>query len=424
MVKPYQVQESRADWIIGFTIPLGIFVEAGSPIVLATSEIGQDGLFIPLSLILLPFAMVLRVVRGGGGQQTYPWLLTYASISFSAYAMVMSAVSALTINTIAILYGLQWALTFAWLPYFSTLYDPKRFSAFLRGFVLGVLVNVGYYSLSGLIEIAFYGGLQDAGRLSQNLILVGQYQVATYLPTLIVYSALIVISLKHYGVIEVGKIIYISIVSLSLLALIFLASRESVLVLLSFIVLLGLLRGGAARAASIAAFVLLGLALMNMGALTEAFRASDFRLLNKLANLAVEGKALAGRDVMIADVVQIIRHDPIFGTYFLPPNSGINNLRVEAPSAHNMYLDVFAWSGLLGGILFSLAIISLLGVSLKNVLASRRASASGRAALNITLLLIVFLFISNNINVPMRQPLIVPMFSLLAFICSRYAKLA
>src|SRR5690606_6741266 len=92
MARSQQHKKSPADWIIGFTIPLGIFIEVGSPILLATSSIGQDGLFIPLSLVLLPFALVLRAIRGGAEQAIYPLLLTYASIAFSAYALVMSAV--------------------------------------------------------------------------------------------------------------------------------------------------------------------------------------------------------------------------------------------------------------------------------------------------------------------------------------------
>src|SRR5690606_40177672 len=67
-------------------------------------------------------------------------------------------------------YGIQWAMTFAWFPYFSTLQHPARFAAFLRGFIAGFLVNIIFYLLSGVLEIALYGGLQDAGRLSQNFV--------------------------------------------------------------------------------------------------------------------------------------------------------------------------------------------------------------------------------------------------------------
>lgn len=416
MARPYQVQKSRADWIIGFIIPLGIFIEAGSPILLATSPIGQDGLFVPLSLILLPFALVLRVVRGGGGHQTYPTLFTYAAIAFSVYALVMSAVSALTIDSIAILYGLQWAMTFAWLPYFSTLHEEGRLRTFLKGFVAGVLLNVGFYALSGVLEIALYGGLQDAGRLTQNLILVGQYQVATYLPTLVVYSFLVVVALQQSQVLQIGKGTFILLAGLSLLVIVFLASRESVLVLVAFVILMGLLRGGAARISALFFLVLVVVAVLNLDALASVLRASEFRLFDKVANLSAEGNALAGRDVMVEDVLQIIRANPVFGTYFLPPNSGINNLRVEAPSAHNMYVDVFAWSGFLGALVFCLGIVSVLSTAFRRIVDSYRRNGSdlgGSAAI----LLVILLLISNNINVPMRQPLISPIFALLVFLC-------
>lgn len=412
-------RRSRADWIVGFIVPLGLFLEVGSPILLATSSIGEDGLFLPISLLVLPFALALFVFRRSSGAQVYSPLLVYAAATFTAYALVMSAVSAITVDSIAIVYGIQWTLTFAWLPYFSTLTCPSRFESFLRGFIIGVLFNVIFYGLSGILEIAMYGGLQDAGRLSQNLVLAGQYQVATYIPTLVAFCFLIVVVLSEARIVHIGRVLQLSIVTLSLLVITFLASRESLLVVVTFAVVYGVSKGGAARVLSLLSAGAVVLVLFNLDALAYAFRQSDFRLFDKIANLANEGSALAGRDVMIADVFQIIEANPIFGSYFLPPNSGVNMLRVEAPSAHNMYIDVFAWTGLLGGLLFCLAILPILFSAIRYSTGFSGTGREGSFKRNIALLVIVFLIISNNINVPMRQPLISPLFAFLTFICLR-----
>lgn len=416
MTHPLAGRRSRVDWIIGFTIPLGLFVEAGSPILLATSSIGEDGLFLPVSLLTLPVALALFLFRRSAGK-VYPPILVYAAATFTVYALVMSSVSALAVDSIAMIYGVQWALSFAWLPYFATLTQINRFQYFIKGFIIGVLCNAIFYGSSGFLEILIYGGLQDAGRLSQNLILPGQYQVATYLPTLVAYSFLIVVTLSEAQVVRIPRILQLAIIALSLVVITFLASRESLLIVVASAILYGLLKGGIARTLSLASAGAVALMMLNLEALAYAFRQSDFRLFDKIANLADEGSALAGRDVMIADVFRIIEANPIFGTYFLPPNSGVNMLRVEAPSAHNMYIDVFAWTGLLGGILFCLAILPILFSALRHTVEALGGDRKDVLKRNFALMTLVFLTISNNINVPMRQPLVSPLLAFMVFIC-------
>ena len=75
------------------------------------------------------------------------------------------------------------------------------------------------------------------------------------------------------------------------------------------------------------------------------------RILNKVASLHAADNLFAARDEMIADVLQIVRSNIMFGTHFLSPQN-FSYGAVTAPSAHNIYVDAFLWTGLFGGILF------------------------------------------------------------------------
>src|SRR5690606_29179544 len=80
--------------------------------------------------------------------------------------------------------------------------------------------------------IILYGGLQDQGRVSQNLILPGHYQMYVYMPTIVAYSTLIVVLLKNINLINLDRIKYSAFLFFSAISIIFLGAREAILVLI------------------------------------------------------------------------------------------------------------------------------------------------------------------------------------------------
>jgi len=148
------------------------------------------------------------------------------------------------------------------------------------------------------------------------------------------------------------------------------------------------------------------------------------RILAKVAALGEEGRALGSRDQMIGQYLSVIRDSPIFGSAMLPPETIYRTLGVTAPSAHNYYVDVFAWTGLVGGILIAMAVVYGLAASILAVLQSYRRPlremrdrwvVAGSASC-----LILFFVVSNNINVPLRQPLTGPLAALMMYLVMRY----
>jgi len=411
------------DGVIGFFIPLGVFIEVGSPILLATSPIGQENFAFPLSLLLVPVAL-LRALQRTDKTRIYPQMLVFSALIFSVYCLVMSMASLVVIDPLAFVYGLQWAMVFIWLPYFSTLADQRKFHSFAKGFIYGTLVNLIYYLISGLYEIVFFGHLQDAGRMTQNLFLPGQYQIALSVPTIVAYSSIACMILINARIVDVPRYFILIILSLALPVLLFLAAREAVLVVLVFCIAWAFVRGGIVRiGALVAAFAFL-IVILNPAPALHLLEGSEFRLLDKIMKLEDEDGQLGGRDTMLGEVTHLLENSPVFGTYFTPPNSGIKLVAIDAPSAHNMYVDAFVWSGLLGGILFLLSALSIATLAAKRVWQSYTIAKHDYLGRYFGILMLVFLFVSNNLNVPMRQPLLAPLIGFLIFVCSYWSSSA
>lgn len=406
---------SKVDWALGFVMPLGIFLEAGSKIFLATSPLGEEQFAIPLSLLFLPVALALTAFRWEGAV-AYSRPVAFLSTAFVLYCVVMSAVANLTHDSTAILYGVQWILVFLWMPYFLTLTDVRRRSGFLNGFIIGTAFTIAYYLTSAAVEFVSYGALLDQGRMSQNLILPGQYQIAVYVPTTMAYSVSIVNALHLSGQKRLPLQALLALNAGALLCLIGFAAREGILVYFLATVLLISFRDARRAALSLlATFVAAGIFVASINTLTDFALQSDVRALQKIAS--VPENRTAGRDIMIAEVVTVIEREPMYGTRFLPPNTEGFGLTINAPSAHNMYVDAFAWTGLVGGLLFLAFALVLFGSSTSAILSSFMAgSAGGIAPRYAGLLLIILLLVSNNINVPMRQPLIAPVIAFLIFL--------
>lgn len=407
----------RADQVIGFLTPLGIFLEAGSPIYLATSPLAQEDFSFPISIIALPFAIFISISRKQRRVNFNNPVAFFAGF-FSIYALATSAAYSVLYRPTAILYGIQWCTLFIWFFYFNSLESAQKFFAFVRAFCAGTIFTIFYYLIAGLIEYFTYGGLQDGGRMSQNLIFPGQYQIAVYLPTLVSYTLILLNIFTKTKIFNISKYFLAVINIAGAISLLFFAAREAILVVACYIFLTMIADRGPKRFLALLGAGVLVLIILNASAVTAMLEGSQFRLVEKLATLDESDNYLGGRDTMVADVMDVIRINPLFGTYFLPPNSGIISSTINAPSAHNMYVDAFAWAGILGGLLYCTVCLLLLRLALRRIFNSFGALEGDYLGRHCAILLIVMLFVSNNLNVPMRQPVISPMLAMMIFICS------
>jgi len=347
-----------------------------------------------------------RNIRGG-----YLFLIV---LSFFVYSLVI-AVNHVSISPKAMLYAIQWNLFFFWLCVFYSIQNNSfAIERLFNGITYGAYIGALYIFLCGAFEILIFGALTDSGRMAQNKVLPGQYQLYVYVPTMLSYSTLFTNWLIRSGKVNHRKWFFYSLNFITFVAIIFTGSREGILVyMLGMLLFVISTKKSMLLFATLSAPVFLLLIYLNLSAILSGIGSEDIRLLSKFASLAEGGAKFGARDVMIADYMVIINSAPFVGTGMLPPNISMPQLGILAPSAHNFYVDVFAWSGVLGGgviLLFSGAIIIK---SLKIIIFTDYRYLENHILVGGGILSLIFLLLSSNINVPYRQPLTAPIFAIL-----------
>src|SRR5690606_5340473 len=123
----------------------------------------------------------------------------------------------------------------------------------VRPFFYGAFIGAAYIFLSGVLEYIIYGALLDAGRVSQNLIFKGQYQLVVYTPTVLAFSFLIVLSFYKANLFSLPRSALVVYFAICFVAIIFTGSREGLLVCLLGGCLVGIITS--VRAALVVCFV-------------------------------------------------------------------------------------------------------------------------------------------------------------------------
>lgn len=403
---------------MGFLVPLGIFLEAGSPIILATSHLTQTKLALPLSFFALPIALVVGVNRLLKIREASKYRALFFGFPFIIYTSIFALFSAAFVNPMALVNGVQWLLPFFWAPYFLSL-RSRNFGSFAEGFVLGSFGGAAYYFAAGILEIMLYGALQDFGRITQNLIFPGQYQIAVYVPTVLAYSVLLSTVFIKNGVVNRSRWFLLTLNLLGLFAIFFTASREGILVfVIGHILITSIERRSKLVTNLFVVSVFAIFVVLNFDLLLLKVAESDFRMLNKFAALQVLENRLGGRENMINEALNIYWKNPLFGTNLLSPQTFAATF-VSVPSAHNIYVDAFVWTGLFGGIFFLLFSVAFLVQAFSLVL-NQFSTQLIKTSAGVAVVSVTFILLSNNINVPWRQPLTAPIGALLLALCFNY----
>ena len=408
--------ERKLAWLVMFLIPMPVFLSPSSSIILASGSIYNDALAFPLSFFLTPFIVLYGVKNLANVKGLGSVALVLLAI-FSIWVVLLSFASAATNSPVSLIYAAQWLLLLFWGNYFFSSLYGYNLGGLMRPFFWGAFVGAAYILISGLLEIVFYGALLDSGRMSQNLVFKGQYQLYVYTPTLLAVSFLVVLTLYKSGILLLSKFCFFSYFLALFFALLFTGAREGLLVFLLGGFLICFIRSALSMLLVLMAFGLIfsGIYIYS-DSIFQYFASSDLRLLNKFARLREAGDSLGARDVMIASYWGLIERDYMLGFGLLPPELAYPDAGVDVKSAHNFYVDVWAWTGLPGFALMTYFAVFLVCISAGNILKSFLGVRSSHAVRGFSWIVLLVLFVSNNINVPLRQPLIVPLFMLCVFL--------
>lgn len=409
-------RSTLANKIAGWLLPLPIFLDPGSSILISNSALTESQLALPLSIVALPALLLLNPPHKTALESSQSKYFNLFFISYF-FAVAILAIYSATISLKSAAYGIQWLLPFFWFYYLTSLKNRGDIETFFNSFATGTIIGAGYTSLAGLLEIALHGALLDAGRMTQNLVLPGHYQLYVYIPTALAFNAILTIATIRWNIIPHKKGFQTMLLALTIPALIFTGAREGILILAIGLIGMPLIQSARTLiGTTIILAIVIGVTFLNIEAIQKNNALQEIRLVNKLLNLREEGKAYGGRDEMASLYLQVIQERPYIGTAMLPPSMAIPKLRIDAPSAHNYYIDTLAWGGIFL-LSISLPFLAFIGIkSIWNIIKSIGSTdPQNRFLATISMLALMFLLISNNLNVPLRQPLTGPIFVLLTY---------
>jgi hypothetical protein len=403
--------------IIGIIIPTILYVTPSSPILLANSTSAKSEYFaVPLSFVVLPFILLWTLFRKKNSTKNS--LLFHLVLTiFLSWVGILAVLSAITISTTSILYAAQWMIPYLFIYFYATICTHNDLMNFLQGFIIGTLFSCVYLFAAGVMEFLFVG--ISTGRITHNVVLQGFHHLYIYVPTAIAFSSLICIGAVRAHVMCIGKFWMVILYVTSFVSLLFTGAREGILVYVLGLLGLFILKNGKTFYLKIfiVLFIVMGL-YSNKNFFIEKMDSSEIRTMQKFARLNEEGSGMGGRDVSIATYWKVIEEKPFIGTAMLPatffPYLGLDT----SSSAHNYYIDSFAWGGVFTFILILIMYIYILLQSIVIILRKVKSKMPmDRFQVNMCYLLILYIVVSNNINVPMRQPLTGAIGAFLIFCC-------
>lgn len=394
------VARRTLDRVFGFLVPLPFFMQVQGRIGLYSGGFVSEGLSVPFAYLVAPLAFI-SAVRIFLRAQPLPTAATLGAFITLVWILALGGKSSLQ-NPQAVLYMVQWAAPITMLVYGAMLaYDDRRREDFLDGFVPGTTFAIFYLIAIGIYEFLFLGSFQ--GRMTQNAVFPGMYQLYNYVPLGLVmcgmFAAGVAITRKGKHWFSLPMVLMVATLGVPLLT----AARGPVALFAVCAPILGWRMFGLRGAIWIMVLPILMMVL---------FASDSFLLLEKLSALQEQseyGGTFGNRDEMGALYWQVYLEDPILGTEFLPPILAFPRLGVDVKSAHNYYLDALAWGGpiALAGIvmmLFSVLVMSFR--VLRHFLFTSKKEVSAPAALALSALpaALGVLVINSNLRIPLREP--------------------
>ena len=391
---------AKFDALFGFLLPIPIFLQVEGGFRLYSDAFESTGLSLPLAYFLLPIAILIGVVHGVKQPILQPahLALVFALPIWWGLLALRTAFQ----NPTSLLYAAQWAAPLFIILYAASLMrNPERLERFLNLFTWGTLLSLLYLLALAAYEFLFLDSFH--GRMTQNAVLPGTYQLYNYVPEGLVISGIFCAFLGAYrGEKPLGRPLLF--LALCLLVPLVTGSRGPLLVSIlctvyfayRFFPMHGFL------AAATLAPILLVTAL-------QFLPGDDFLLLEKVSSIGVSdefGGLSGNRDVMAGLYWTVFQQEPLTGTGMLPPSLAFPELGIEVKSAHNYYIDSLAW----GGPLSLLGVLLLLGFTIAEVMFRVILPVAEKENKRVSVFwaavppALAMMMVSSLLRVPLREP--------------------
>ncbi len=409
----------RLAWLAIFLLPIPIFISPYSSVLLANSSVYDDHLSFPISFLLTPLVILaglfnISKIKGVSLSLLVP-------LSLFAFWIFFLALISITTEPVAIVYAFQWLLPFIWFLYFFSSLNKYSIEWLSKPLFFGALVGALYIFLAGFLELIANGALLDSGRMTQNLILNGQYQLYVYTPTVLALSSVLLSALYRSGYLGfVSRSYFYIYLAITFFSIVFTGAREGFLVYslgIYFIFFASTLRSAIFSVFLALLFIII--ILFSWEYVVETIADYDVRLLHKISRLSEDGSAFGARDKMASLYIDLFQKDILLGFKVLPPNLAYPNAGINVKSAHNYYIDVLSWSGIPGFVLIFIFLCQLFIISLWKLTMCFLRKSNDWLGFYCAWAFLLITLVSNNINVPMRQPLTAPIAILIIYMLVR-----
>jgi hypothetical protein len=388
------------DRVFGFLVPLPLFIQVQNGIGVYSGGFVSEGLSVPIAYLVAPLALIsaLRIFLRA---RPLPVTATIGAFITFVWILALGSKSSLQ-DPRAVLYMVQWAAPFTMLVYGAMLaYDDERRANFIKGFLPATIASIVYLIAIGTYEFLFMSTFQ--GRMTQNAIFPGMYQLYNYVPLGMVMCGMFATGVVITRKTTASNVFPLVLMLITLGVPLLTAARGSVALYAVCAPLLGWRMFGLRGALWVLALPL---------AILVLFASDSFLLLEKLSALQEQteyGGTFGNRDEMGALYWQVYMEDPILGTQFLPPILAFPHLGIDVKSAHNYYLDSLAWGGpiALSGILMLLWSVLVTSFQLiRRFLLSEGAVMTRPAALALSALptALGIMLVNSNLRIPLREP--------------------
>ncbi|WP_162558846.1 O-antigen ligase [Sphingorhabdus sp. EL138] len=401
--------------IVLFLAPTSIFIDPTNP-TLIYNIVGFEDTTLGIPLTLISILITLPTIIQNMTKNSFRFLAIVMAIIFiSFFNAIFNGV------TEPLAMGVVWSLPFLWLSYYFAIELNPISPKVLRPIAFGTIANGLYLFAAGVGEFLIYGSLQQDGRISSNLVLPGHYQMYVYIPTMICFSFILLISITRSRIINFIRFETLIFIGIGFSCLAFMASREAILAFLLSLVMIFVINSRARLLVLCISFpAVIILFLSNLTYLTDQAAGSTYTSISKFSQFTESGQSYGGRDLAVTQYYEFFANQPLFGTGMRSPLNNYLGLYTDFPSAHNYYVDTLAWGGLALFIPIAYVVILFLYRACAGyimVLGKGGEYILVRAFFTITIVCLLF---SNNINVPLRQPLLASFIALVlysTFVC-------
>lgn len=378
--------------LIGVVLPIPIFVDLSIPGLVSGYEAQGPIPALPLSFFTLPLLIYIIFIN-------YKYIfhnfkgINLIVIFFGIFILFNAILLVIFVNSSMTVFAMQWFLPSIYLLFSITLRKYGYFKFLFRGLKVGIAISILYIIIAIYVD---FENLLIVGRINQfSPPLNGMYQVGNYTPAGLIYSGLLLLSLKHSIGGKNSRLVNALSVTVILLGGIFFGSREAfILMACSFLFFLII----TIKVSPIKGMIILSFVITFLSGLTFIIleKNIDVKSIERLTRSVSEESRI---EFITKRGFENIEKNKYLGRLLLPSSDD------KRLTSHNTYIELVVDYGIIGVFLIIIFAL-LLFMSIVNII-SQFLKSSYKIEYKkyyLSIIVLLVLIVSLNLRIPLIQP--------------------